>query len=127
MFGPDYLPPDDAIPDLTLRMRGHLMVLLGAAKEYETNDLRSARDLLDREVLSDYTGTRVHLRRMALACLRLLAFFTPPTHHGAHESTPDYPLGVRTVDHGPPLVSGPSGSGRSRARAEGALPRHAMS
>ncbi|MFK0202584.1 DUF6415 family natural product biosynthesis protein [Streptomyces lavendulae] len=77
VLGPDYLPPDDAIPDLTLRMRGHLMLLLGAAREYETDDLRSARDLLDREVPGDYTGTRVHLRRMALACLRLLAFSTP--------------------------------------------------
>ncbi|MFE9222018.1 DUF6415 family natural product biosynthesis protein [Streptomyces lavendulae] len=72
VLGPDYVPADEEVPELTLRMRGHLMLLLGAAWENEADDVRAARDLLAREVPCDRTGNRAHLRRVALACLSLL-------------------------------------------------------
>ncbi|MDX2394109.1 DUF6415 family natural product biosynthesis protein [Streptomyces sp. DK15] len=74
ILGPDSLPDDDAIADLRLLMRGHLMRLLGVVPERQdfTDLAVVARALLDAEVPGDYMGIRVHLRRMALAALDLL-------------------------------------------------------
>ncbi|MFK0202444.1 DUF6415 family natural product biosynthesis protein [Streptomyces lavendulae] len=77
VLGPDYMAPDEELPDLTRRMRGHLMLLLGAAWQYEGDDVRAARDLLAREVPRDRAGARIHLRRMALTCLSLLDHSAP--------------------------------------------------
>lgn len=81
VFGPDYVATDEEVPDLTLRMRDHLLLVLGADRTYEPRDVIVARALLDREVSGDHVGIRIHLRRMALACLILLdscAALPPP-------------------------------------------------
>ncbi|MFJ4866313.1 DUF6415 family natural product biosynthesis protein [Streptomyces sp. NPDC088748] len=79
ILGPDCIPNDDEIPDLSLRMRGYLMRLLGVVPEHgEFTDLvRTARALLDEEVPGGYLAVRVHLRRMALAALGLLDHLAP--------------------------------------------------
>lgn len=83
ILGPDYIPDEDEIPDLSLRMRGYLMQLLGAIPDDETltNLVKTARALLDVEVPGDYVAVRLHLRRMALAALGLL-------DHPAHLPVP---------------------------------------
>lgn len=83
VLGQDYVPDEDVIQDLSLRMRGHLMQLLAVVPEYESraNDFADlvaiAHGLLNVEVPGDYMGIRVHLRRMALAGLSLLDRFGP--------------------------------------------------
>ncbi|WP_406514481.1 DUF6415 family natural product biosynthesis protein (plasmid) [Streptomyces sp. NBC_00161] len=79
ILGPDYIPDEDEIPDLSLRMRGYLMRLLAVVPEDEdlTDLVTTARDLLDVEVPGDYLGVRLHLRRMALAALGLLDYLAP--------------------------------------------------
>lgn len=79
ILGQDYVPDDDEIFDLSLRMRGCLMRLLGAAPEQDdfTEPVARARALLDVDVPGDYMGSRVHLRRMALTALALLELLAP--------------------------------------------------
>ncbi|MGG8410305.1 DUF6415 family natural product biosynthesis protein [Streptomyces sp. 12297] len=79
ILGPDYIPDEDEIPDLSLRMRGYLMRLLGVVPEHEdlTDLVKAARALLDVEVPGDYLAVRVHMRRMALAALSLLDHLAP--------------------------------------------------
>lgn len=79
ILGQDYIPDDDEIADLSLRMRGYLMRLLGVVPKHEdfTALVARARALLDVEVPGDYMGIRVHLRRMALTALGLLELLAP--------------------------------------------------
>ncbi|MGW6859172.1 DUF6415 family natural product biosynthesis protein [Streptomyces xanthophaeus] len=79
ILGPDYIPDEEEIPDLGLRMRGYLMRLLGVVPEHEdlTELIKTARALLDVDVPGDYLAVRVHLRRMALAALSLLEHLAP--------------------------------------------------
>ncbi|MFD3553770.1 DUF6415 family natural product biosynthesis protein [Streptomyces goshikiensis] len=80
ILGPDYIPDEDDLPDLSLRMRGYLMRLLGVVvPEHEgfTDLVTTARALLDVEVPGDYLGVRVHLRQMALVALSLLDRLAP--------------------------------------------------
>ncbi|MFE3608353.1 DUF6415 family natural product biosynthesis protein [Streptomyces goshikiensis] len=79
ILGPDHIPDEDEIPDLSLRMRGYLMRLLGVVPEHEglVDLVTTARALLDVEVPGDYLGVRVHLRRMALVALSLLDHLAP--------------------------------------------------
>lgn len=84
VLGPDYLPDEEEIQDLTLRLRGHLMQLLTAVPEHEPRPEASAdlvatvRGLLDVEVPGEYMGIRIHLRHMALAGLCLLGTARDP-------------------------------------------------
>lgn len=84
VLGPDYLPDEEEIQNLTLRMRGHLMQHLAAVPEHEPRPeasadlVATARGLLDVEVPGDYMGIRIHLRRMALAGLDLIGFTRVP-------------------------------------------------
>ncbi|GGZ98177.1 hypothetical protein GCM10010371_67400 [Streptomyces subrutilus] len=83
VLGPDSVPDEDDVPVLTLRMRGHLMRLIGALPEHEPPPqdvdvlITRARALLDVDVPGDYLGIRVHLRRMALAALDFLDHYAP--------------------------------------------------
>ncbi|MFG2234902.1 DUF6415 family natural product biosynthesis protein [Streptomyces sp. NPDC048723] len=78
VLGPDYVPDEEEIQDLTLRMRGHLMQLLATVPEHSSRPeaiaepVATVRGLLDVEVPGDYTGIRIHLRHMAVAGLALL-------------------------------------------------------
>ncbi|MFD9356425.1 DUF6415 family natural product biosynthesis protein [Streptomyces sp. NPDC060031] len=82
VLGQDYVPDEDEIQDLSLRMRGHLRQLLAVVPEYESRLdeiaplVATARRLLDAEVPGDL-GIRAHLRRMALAGIGLLDRFAP--------------------------------------------------
>ncbi|MCX5078990.1 DUF6415 family natural product biosynthesis protein [Streptomyces sp. NBC_00424] len=79
ILGLDYVPDEDEISDLSLRMRGYLMRLVGVAPEDKdfTVLVARARALLDVEVPGDFIGIRVHLRRMALTALGLLDLLAP--------------------------------------------------
>ncbi|MFD3328584.1 DUF6415 family natural product biosynthesis protein [Streptomyces sp. NPDC058701] len=79
ILGQGYIPDDDEISDLSLRMRGYLMRLLAVAPEQDdfTEPVARARALLDVDVPGDYMGIRVHLRRMALTALALLELLAP--------------------------------------------------
>ncbi|WP_159041344.1 DUF6415 family natural product biosynthesis protein, partial [Streptomyces sp. WM4235] len=79
VLGLDYVPDEDEISDLSLRMRGYLMRLVGVAPEDKdfTVLVERARALLDVEVPQDFIGIRVHLRRMALTALGLLDLLAP--------------------------------------------------
>ncbi|MFE2554067.1 DUF6415 family natural product biosynthesis protein [Streptomyces sp. NPDC059355] len=80
ILGPDYIPAEDEIPDLSLQMRDYLMQLLGATPDDETlaNLVKTARALLDVELPGDYLTVRLHLSRMALTFLGLLNRLAPP-------------------------------------------------